>query len=64
MQELEPTIQESIMAVYESLPPGEHKLADTVLARLSNLASYSATELAAGSALSLSSFIRSKILRS
>jgi DNA-binding MurR/RpiR family transcriptional regulator len=52
MQQLEPTIQESIMAVYESLPPGEHKLADTVLARLSNLASYSATELAADARVS------------
>jgi DNA-binding MurR/RpiR family transcriptional regulator len=52
MQQLEPTIQESIMAVYERLPPGEHKLADTVLARLSNLASYSATELAADAAVS------------
>lgn len=40
------------MAVYESLPPGEHKLADTVLARLSNLASYSATELAADARVS------------
>jgi DNA-binding MurR/RpiR family transcriptional regulator len=52
MEQLEPTIQESIMAVYESLPPGEHKLADTVLARLSNLASYSATELAADACVS------------
>ena len=52
MQQVEPTIQESIMAVYESLPPGEHKLADTVLARLSNLASYSATELAADASVS------------
>ena len=49
---LEPTIQESIMAVYERLPPGEHKLADTVLARLGNLASYSATELAADACVS------------
>lgn len=40
------------MAVYESLPPGEQKLADTVLARLSNLASYSATELAADACVS------------
>lgn len=40
------------MAVYESLPPGEHKLADTVLARLGNLASYSATELAADASVS------------
>lgn len=48
----EPTIQESIMAVYESLPPGEQKLADTVLARLGNLASYSATELASDASVS------------
>ena len=52
MQQVEPTIQESIMAVYESLPPGERKLADTALARLSNLASYSATELAAEASVS------------
>jgi DNA-binding MurR/RpiR family transcriptional regulator len=52
MQQLEPTIQESIMAVYERLPPGEQKLADTVLARLGNLASYSATELAADASVS------------
>jgi len=52
MEQLEPTIQESIMAVYESLPPGEHKLADTVLARLGTLASYSATELAADACVS------------
>jgi DNA-binding MurR/RpiR family transcriptional regulator len=52
MQQLEPTIQESIMAVYERLPPGEHKLADTVLARLGSLASYSATELAADASVS------------
>ena len=52
MQEVDTTIQESIMAVYESLPPGEQKLADTVLARLSNLASYSATELAADASVS------------
>jgi DNA-binding MurR/RpiR family transcriptional regulator len=52
MQQVEPTIQESIMAVYESLPPGEHKLADTVLARLRDLASYSATELAADASVS------------
>jgi DNA-binding MurR/RpiR family transcriptional regulator len=52
MQQLEPTIQESIMAAYESLPPGEQKLADTVLSRLGNLASYSATELAADACVS------------
>jgi DNA-binding MurR/RpiR family transcriptional regulator len=52
MQQLEPTIQESIMAAYESLPPGERKLADTVLSRLGNLASYSATELAADASVS------------
>jgi DNA-binding MurR/RpiR family transcriptional regulator len=52
MQKVEPTIQESIMAVYGSLPPGEQKLADTVLARLGNLASYSATELAADATVS------------
>lgn len=52
MQRIEPTIQESIMAVYESLPPGERKLADAALARLSNLASYSATELAAEASVS------------
>ncbi len=40
------------MAVYETLPPGEQKLADTVLARLGNLASYSATELAADASVS------------
>ncbi len=42
----EPTIQESITAAYEQLPPGEKRLADTILSRLNNLASYSATELA------------------
>ena len=52
MQHPEPTIQDSIMAAYERLPPGERKLADTVLARLGNLASYSATELAADAAVS------------
>jgi DNA-binding MurR/RpiR family transcriptional regulator len=41
------TIQESIMAVYEQLPPSERRLADITLSKLSNLASYSATELAA-----------------
>lgn len=46
MQKAEPSIRDSIMAAYAGLPPGEQKLADTVLARLSNLASYSATELA------------------
>lgn len=40
------------MAVYESLPAGERKLADTVLGRLSNLASYSATELAQSASVS------------
>jgi DNA-binding MurR/RpiR family transcriptional regulator len=48
----DPTIQQSVMAVYESLPPGERKLADTVLARLGDLASYSATELAADASVS------------
>src|SRR5512140_2486730 len=52
MQRAEPTIQESIMAVYDSLPPGERKLADTVLSRLADLASYSATELAADALVS------------
>ncbi len=40
------------MAVYDCLPPGEQKLADTILARLNNLASYSATELAAEATVS------------
>lgn len=35
------------MTVYEQLPPGERKLADTILSKLNRLASYSATELAA-----------------
>lgn len=35
------------MAAYDRLPPGEKRLADTTLSRLGNLASYSATELAA-----------------
>ncbi len=52
MPPTEPTIQQSIMAVYERLPPGERKLAETVLARLANLASYSATELAADASVS------------
>ncbi|HKB55442.1 MAG TPA: MurR/RpiR family transcriptional regulator [Ramlibacter sp.] len=52
MQTAEPTIRESIMAAYAGLPPGERKLADTVLARLTNLASYSATELAGDAAVS------------
>lgn len=52
MQRPEPTVQQSIMAVYESLPPGERKLADTVLSRLTILASYSATELAADASVS------------
>lgn len=42
-----PTIQESILAVYDQLPPSERKLADITLSKLSSLASYSATELAA-----------------
>jgi DNA-binding MurR/RpiR family transcriptional regulator len=58
MQRVKPTMQESIMAVYESLPPGERKLADTVLARLSNLASYSATELAAQATVSKATAVR------
>lgn len=41
-----PTIQESILAVYDQLPPSERKLADLTLSKLNNLASYSATELA------------------
>jgi DNA-binding MurR/RpiR family transcriptional regulator len=49
---VEPTIQQSIMTVYERLPPGEQKLADTILARLNTLASYSATELAADASVS------------
>lgn len=40
------------MAVYASLPPGEQKLADTILAHLNDLASYSATELAAAASVS------------
>lgn len=48
----EPTIQESITAAYDQLPPGEKRLADTVLARLNDLASYSATELAAAAGVS------------
>ena len=48
----EPTIRESIAAAYEQLPPGERRLADTVLARLDHLASYSATELATDSGVS------------
>jgi len=52
MLQAEPTIQESIMAVYDQLPPGEQKLADTILPRLNSLASYSATELAADAAVS------------
>ena len=35
------------MAAYEGLPPGERRLADTILSKLGSLASYSATELAA-----------------
>jgi len=52
MPKVEPTIRDAIMAVYESLPPGERKLADAVLARLGELASYSATELAAAASVS------------
>jgi DNA-binding MurR/RpiR family transcriptional regulator len=52
MDGLEPTIQESITAAYEQLPPGEKRLADTILSRLNNLASYSATELAADAGVS------------
>jgi DNA-binding MurR/RpiR family transcriptional regulator len=48
----EPTIRESISMAYERLPPGEKRLADTVLSRLNNLASYSATELAADAGVS------------
>jgi len=48
----EPTIQEAITAAYDRLPPGEKRLADTILARLNNLASYSATELAAAAGVS------------
>lgn len=48
----EPTIQESITAAYDQLPPGEKRLADTVLARLNHLASYSATELASAAGVS------------
>lgn len=47
MARTEPTIREAILAAYDRLPPGEHKLADIMLSKLSNLASYSATELAA-----------------
>jgi len=47
MPQVETTIRESILAAYEQLPPGEHKLADTILSKLNNLASFSATELAA-----------------
>lgn len=52
MPELTPTIQDAIMAVYAQLPPGERRLADITLSKLSNLASYSATELAAEAAVS------------
>ncbi len=52
MSRIKPTIQESIMAVYEHLPPSERKLADTILSKLNNLASYSATELAAEAVVS------------
>lgn len=46
------------MAVYDELPLGERKLADTILARLNNLASYSATELAADASVSKSTAAR------
>lgn len=46
------TIAESIMAAYEQLPPGERRLADITLSKLANLASYSATELAAEAGVS------------
>lgn len=49
---VKPTIHESILAVYDQLPPSERKLADITLSKLSNLASYSATELAAESDVS------------
>lgn len=49
---MDQTIQESITAAYEALPPGERRLADTVLSKLNNLASYTATELAAEAAVS------------
>lgn len=52
MPKVQPTIRDAIMAEYERLPPGERKLADTVLARLGELASYSATELAAAASVS------------
>ena len=52
MAQLKQTIQESITAVYEQLPPGELRLADITLSKLTNLASYSATELAAEAAVS------------
>jgi DNA-binding MurR/RpiR family transcriptional regulator len=55
---MEPTIQESILAVYDQLPPGERKLADTILGRLPNLASYSATELAADAQVSKATAVR------
>jgi len=48
----DPTIQESITAAYDRLPPGEKRLADTILSRLNHLASYSATELAADAGVS------------
>lgn len=40
------------MAAYDGLPPGERKLADTILSKLGSLASYSATELAAEATVS------------
>lgn len=48
----EPTIQEAITGAYDQLPPGERRLADTILARLNHLASYNATELAAAAGVS------------
>jgi DNA-binding MurR/RpiR family transcriptional regulator len=58
MHEVEPTIQDSIMAVYDQLPPGERKLADTTLSRLNDLASYSATELAVSAKVSKATAVR------
>ncbi len=46
------------MAVYDQLPPGERKLADTTLSRLNDLASYSATELAVSAKVSKATAVR------
>ncbi|MBA3034579.1 MAG: MurR/RpiR family transcriptional regulator [Gammaproteobacteria bacterium] len=46
------------MAVYDRLPPGEQKLADTTLSRLNDLASYSATELALSAKVSKATAVR------